>query len=340
MAVTSANTFTLSGRRPAATSAWRQPRDPRCDHRSRRPGHEDAFGMARGERLTCRGTARLIQHRRPLWGRRGQMQRLHRDVLALVADHMHAVGIGVEAARAVGEHRAILPALLPQLVDRRHVVLGNRVAVVMAALTSLAHGAGGAVQIAGDDVPADPPVGQVIERREPPRHEVGRFITERHRHAEAEIARHGGHGGHEEQRVVRRQLRSPRNRRPRVAAVHIIRSEHVRQKHAVEQPALQQTRQIEPQRQPVELRRPVARMTPQPGRLMNERVHHEGIQQDRLCHEISNSDPGMNGRRRAVQLVVADREILPPHRIMQRMHPRVAPMPVVIVLRQGRAGAG
>lgn len=51
------------------------------------------------------------------------------------------------------------------------------------------------------------------------------------------------------------------------------------------------------------------------------------------------SAPGVSRGRNAVEEVVADMEILPPHRIMQRMGARVAPMPVEIVLAEGRARA-
>src|SRR5205823_4729638 len=56
---------------------------------------------------------------------------------------------------------------LPQLVDDLHVFFGDLVARVVLRLSRKPDALGGAVQISGDDVPADAPAGQMIERRKP-----------------------------------------------------------------------------------------------------------------------------------------------------------------------------
>src|SRR2546429_7373009 len=57
----------------------------------------------------------------------------------------------------------IRPAAFPEPVDDLHVFVGDLVAPVMARLCAEAHAGGGAVEIAGDDVPADPPFCQVVQ---------------------------------------------------------------------------------------------------------------------------------------------------------------------------------
>ena len=52
------------------------------------------------------------------------------------------------------------------------------------------------------------------------------------------------------------------------------------------------------------------------------------------------SAPGVQRRVDAVEVVIAEDRIFPAHRVMQRVGARIAPMPVEIVLAQGRAGAG
>ena len=110
-------------------------------------------------------------------------------IIALVPDAMHLCRIGEDAARPVAQRGVILPASFPELVDHLHIFVGDIVAVVMRGLLVLAGAAGGAVEIAGDDVPADPAFGQMIERRHPPRERVGRLVGQVAGHAETEMFR-------------------------------------------------------------------------------------------------------------------------------------------------------
>ena len=95
--------------------------------------------------------------------------------------------IGEAPAGAVAQHGAVLPARLPQFVDRDHVVFGDVVAFVVAGLLGPAHAARGTFQIAGDDVPADPPARQVIQRAHAAGERVGMFVGQRAGDAEAEV---------------------------------------------------------------------------------------------------------------------------------------------------------
>ncbi len=63
--------------------------------------------------------------------------------------------IGIEMVGAIPQYGAVVPACFPKLVDNIHIFVGEIVAIVMGHLAIKANGAGGAVEIARDDVPAD-----------------------------------------------------------------------------------------------------------------------------------------------------------------------------------------
>ena len=159
-------------------------------------------------------------------------------------DPVDLVGIGETAGRAVAQHRAVLPACLPQFIDHLHVVLGDLVARVVAFLFRQPDFLCGAVEIARHDVPADPPLGQVIERAHAPGEWVGMFIGQRAGDTEPQILRHHGHGGDQQQRIVHRHLHRAFHRATRGAAEHVVDAEHVGQEHRVDQPALQRAGEI------------------------------------------------------------------------------------------------
>ena len=205
-------------------------------------------------------------------------------VVSLMLDAMHLRRIGKNPARAVAQHGVVLPASFPELVDQLHIFVRDLVAVVMRGLLVLAGAARGAVEIAGHHVPADPAFGQMIERRHPPRKRVGRLEGEIAGDAEAEMLRHRRHRRDQHQRLVGRRLRGIAQRRVRAAAVHVVDAEHIGEKQPVEPAALQRLRQIEPVGQAVVAERAVARMGPQPRRLMRHAVHGEGVEPDLLCH--------------------------------------------------------
>ena len=183
-------------------------------------------------------------------------------IVSLVPDTMHLRGIGENASRAIAQRRVVLPASLPELVDHFHIFVGDIVAVVMRGLLVLAGAAGRAVEIAGHHVPADPPFGQMVERRHPPRERIGRLVRQVGGHPKTEIFGDSGHRRNQQQRIICRRLRGVAQRRIRTAAEHVVDAEHIGEKQAIEPPALQRPRQIDPVRQPVIFRRAVARMGP------------------------------------------------------------------------------
>ena len=160
----------------------------------------------------------------------------------------------------------------------------------MRGLLVLAGALGRAVEIAGHHVPADPPFREMIERRHPPRKSIGRLIGKVGGHPKTEIFGDRGHRRDQEQGIVARRLRGVAQGRIRAAAEHVIDPEHVGEKQSVEPPALQRSGEIEPVGQPVIFRRAVARMGPQPRRLMRDAVHGEGVEPDFFFHEAEPWD--------------------------------------------------
>src|SRR5689334_11079522 len=95
--------------------------------------------------------------------------------------------IGIDPTLAVAQNRIVLPAAFPQLVDDLHVLLGRLITIVVLRLLIEARAACGAVEIAGDDVPADPPTREMIERRHAAGEKIRRLVGEVARHAKADV---------------------------------------------------------------------------------------------------------------------------------------------------------
>ena len=141
-----------------------------------------------------------------------------------------------------------------------------------------------AVEIAGHRVPADPAVGEMIERRHPPRERIRRLIGQVRGYAEAEVFGDGGHRRDKQQRIVGRRLRRVSQRPVRTAAEHVIHAEYIGEKQTVKSSALQRFCQMGPVRQPVVVRRAVAGMGPQPRRLVRDTVHRKGVEPNFFFH--------------------------------------------------------
>jgi hypothetical protein len=91
--------------------------------------------------------------------------------LPLVMDDVNLAGIGINAARSVGDDGVGLPRA-PELVADLHILLKALVAT-RAIGHFLAIGLPLAFGVGADDVPGDAPVRKVIETGEPPTHRVG-----------------------------------------------------------------------------------------------------------------------------------------------------------------------
>src|SRR6185436_4997700 len=243
--------------------------------------------MLGGELASARRGAGLIQHRRPLRRRLAEMNGVEPVVGALVLNAMYFGRIGKNAARAVAQHGVVFPASFPEFVDQLHIFIRDLVAVVMRGLLVLAGAAGSAVEIAGHHVPADPAFGQMIERRHPSGKRVRRLEGEIAGDAKTEILRYRRHRRDQHQRLVRRRLCGVAQRGVRAIAEHVVDAEHIGEKQPVEPATLQHPCQIEPIGQAVVAQGAVARMGPEPRRLMRHAVHGEGVEPDLFCHDAN-----------------------------------------------------
>src|SRR5207244_12200159 len=91
----------------------------------------------------------------------------------------HPVDLGGVCKNTIGlvaPHGAVFPARLPQLIDDRHVFVGDVVPPVVVGMGGQSHAAGRAVERAGHDVPPDPAAGEVVERRHAAGEQVGRVV--------------------------------------------------------------------------------------------------------------------------------------------------------------------
>jgi len=149
-----------------------------------------------------------------------------------------------------------------------------------------AHGAGGAVEVTGDNVPADPAIAQVVEGGETSGEQVRGLVGKVGGEAEPEVARDGSHRRHQQQRVVDRQLDRLFQGHVHGFAVDVVGADDVGDEQAVEQPTLQQARQVGPVFQGLVLGRGVPWVGPQAVVDVPDAVHVEGIEQDLLGHQI------------------------------------------------------
>jgi hypothetical protein len=214
------------------------------------------------------------------------VNRIELEVRAIVPDAMHFLRPGEHPLRAVTQHRLVFPAALPQLVDDLHVFFGDLVARVVLRLSRISHTLGGAVQIAGDDVPADAPAGQMVECRKPARQCVRMFVRDRASNPEAQISGDVSHRRDQQQRIVHRHLHRLRDRRIGRPSVDVVDAEHIGEEQRVEFAPLEEPRQLDPVVERIIAVGPITRVRPQTGRLMRDTVHVEGIETNLPGHQV------------------------------------------------------
>lgn len=129
---------------------------------------------------------------------------------------------------------------------------------------------------------------------------------DRGRDAEAEVLGHHRHGGHELQRVVDRDLRALPDGLIRIALVDVVDAQYVGDEDAIEDATLQSLREPRPVFEVLVLPGAVARMGPQPRRLVPDAIHVEGVEPDLPGHGISEPDRGAIVRRSVVRSKRAD----------------------------------
>ena len=183
---------------------------------------EHHFGGLGGELAAGVGGAGLHDHRPALHRARDVERAAHREVFALVVEHVHLVGVEEHAALDVADEGVVGPAV-PQAGDDVVELAGALVALVVLHVLVHAEVERGVRIGGGDDVPAGAAVAQVIERGEAARDVIGRV--------------EGGRAGGDEADAlgVLRQRRQQRERLERgrgVAALERI-HRHVQHGHVV-----------------------------------------------------------------------------------------------------------
>ena len=241
----------------------------------------------------------------------------------------HGGGIGIDPRALVGLDRVRVPAAFPQLIGHVQEFVGAVVALVVRDLPGQPHGARRALQVAGDDVPAHAALGQVVQRGEAARQQIGRLVGQVYGDAKAQVARGRRHGRHDQQRVVDGQLDGFAQGQVGRVLVHVVHADDVGQEQAIEQAALQQPRKAGPVIQCLVGGGRVARMRPQPMVDMAHAIHVEGVEQDLLLGHDGRSSrllagagatagPGGSGMQPIAARVGAEERIA--HALMRGRH--------------------
>ncbi len=206
---------------------------------------------------------RLVKHGRALGRRLGKVVAVDLVVTALMLDPVDLARIGKHTRGLVAFDGVILTSYLPKACTAPPCIIGPLVAFIVLKLRIESHRAGGAVEIAGDDIPTDAAACEVIEGREAPGEKIWRLVAQVDGDAETQVPGHGGHCGDEEQRVVDGQL----NRLPQghvdIVFVDVVDADDIGEKDAVEQTAFKRARLLGPVFDRVVVGRAVPRMRPQ-----------------------------------------------------------------------------
>ena len=174
---------------------------------------EHRFGGLRREAPAGVRRAGLHDHRPALHGTRNVERAAHREILALVAEHVHPGGIEEDAAVDVADEGIVRPRV-PQA--GHDIVEFARALVALAVLHQCVHaeiqrrvGVGG-----GDDVPAGAAAAQMIERGEAARDVIGRVERGRAGRHQADVLGHLRQCRKQRERLERRDgvaaLQAPR----------------------------------------------------------------------------------------------------------------------------------
>ncbi|MNO49049.1 hypothetical protein D3C76_393930 [compost metagenome] len=201
-----------------------------------------------------------------------------------MVDGVHPGGFDIAPAVTLQQHRIVVPAFLPELVQHLQVFLGQVIALVVAQLARQAQVARGAVEVAGDDVPADPAIAQVVERGHAPGEGVGVFVGQRKGDTKTQVLGHPGHCRHQQQRIIDRHLHATAQGGLRAALIDVVDTQHIGDEQGVEQAAFEQAGQVGPVVQAVEGHAGVTWVAPQAGGLVAGGIHAEGVEANRAGH--------------------------------------------------------
>ena len=204
--------------------------------------------------------------------------------LPSMPDLVHLRRVGVDAALPIPHDGVVLPRALPELVEHLEVLVGVVVALVVLELVVLAHVARGGGEVAGHDVPADPALGEVVERRHATGERVRVLVGGAGRDPEAEVLGDVSHGRYQQDRIADGHLRPVPDRGLVAVAVHVVGAEHVGDEDAVEPAALEELRELGPVAEVLVAVSLVVGMLPHAGRLVGDAVHVEGVEADLSSH--------------------------------------------------------
>ena len=161
---------------------------------------DDGVGPLRRELLARRRAAGLHDRHSSL-RRAWRIDRpAHLEVLALVVDGMDLAAVGEHRLVAIQHHGIGFPRL-PQPGDDVGELVGHLVALVVRPVLVVAVVLRGAIVAAGDAVPADAALGDMVQRIDETRQQVRRVFRHGERRHEAKVLRGLRQPGHEDRRV-------------------------------------------------------------------------------------------------------------------------------------------
>src|ERR1700722_4546796 len=126
-------------------------------------GDEDAFCMLRGKLPALGGPPCLKQDGRSLWRRFAKVIAIHPEILPLMTDFVDLVRTGKDAIHLIAQHGIVFPTSFPKLVNDLHEFLRHDITLIVRELSGKTEGFSSAIKVPRDNVPRDPPIGQVIE---------------------------------------------------------------------------------------------------------------------------------------------------------------------------------
>ena len=150
---------------------------------------EQHLGGARRKLAAGVGLAGLHDHRLALRRARHHQRPAHREVLALVMQHVHLGRVEEQARRLVQDEGVVLPGV-PQPLRHLDELGGAAVAVGMRGMLVVAEVERLRRRRRGHHVPADAALAHLVERGEHPRHMERIEIGGGRRRDQADVARH------------------------------------------------------------------------------------------------------------------------------------------------------
>lgn len=204
----------------------------------------DGVGVGGGEALAAVGAAGLGDHRPALRAGAGVERPAAAVVLALVVDRMHLGGVDEDAALAVGDDGARVPAV-PELGHDLDVLIRHVVAEVVIRQLGVAEVLRREVGTAGHHVPAGAPARHLVQRADGARHQIGRVGEGGERRHDAEMPRRRHHEGRHHRAFLARHRHAVLEVDVARLLPHLADVDRVLDQEIVEAGALDRPREVE-----------------------------------------------------------------------------------------------